>query len=360
MQASTSRTGVLAGSSSKATALSEGEFLITHTHTPTHKKHTHTHTHAHTHTHTHTHVRFKSGPPSPGDPAINFFDVAGSTLTITDDGKPLSKGKKFGFMVRFMQMTRFVERSFHLDSEEERDQWVRAYEDIKRCVMQQASARALTQQTSSVTPESASDDATSMEDFEMLKVLGKGTFGKVMLGKHKATGVLYAIKVLKKSVILAKDEVAHTMTENAVLQSTDHPFLTGLKFSFQTKDLLCFVMEYVNGGELFFHLSREKVFTEDRARVGCLALIHTHAHTYIRTHAFSMSYTHTFSLSLYLSISFTHAKTYTYLLSFTHTHTHTHISPHTHSSTLLRLCLRSRTCTSTTLFTATSSWRTSC
>lgn len=42
--------------------------------------------------------------------------------------------------------------------------------------------------------------------------------------------------------------------------------LAGLKYSFQTKDLLCFVMDYVNGGELFFHLSREKVFTEERAR----------------------------------------------------------------------------------------------
>jgi serine/threonine protein kinase len=69
-----------------------------------------------------------------------------------------------------------------------------------------------------------------------------GTFGKVMLAKEKATGELWAIKVLKKDVILAKDEVAHTMTENAVLQSTKHPFLTGLKCSFQTPDLLVFVM----------------------------------------------------------------------------------------------------------------------
>lgn len=126
----------------------------------------------------------------------------------------------------------------------------------------------------------------TIDDFEMLKVLGKGTFGKVMLAKEKATGQLFAIKVLKKEVILEKEEVAHTMTENTVLQSTNHPFLTGeslaltgwaagcswcglgLKYSFQTKELLCFVLEYVNGGELFFHLSREKVFTEDRARVG--------------------------------------------------------------------------------------------
>merc|ERR1719223_2634037 len=56
------------------------------------------------------------------------------------------------------------------------------------------------------------------------------------------------------------------MTESSVLKSTSHPFLAGLRCSFMSKDLLCFVMEYVNGGELFFHLSREKVFSEDRAR----------------------------------------------------------------------------------------------
>ncbi|MGC7556577.1 protein kinase domain-containing protein, partial [Pandoraea pneumonica] len=64
----------------------------------------------------------------------------------------------------------------------------------------------------------------------------------------------------------AKDEVAHTVTESRVLQNTRHPFLTALKYAFQTHDRLCFVMEYANGGELFFHLSRERVFTEDRAR----------------------------------------------------------------------------------------------
>ncbi|EDO25989.1 predicted protein, partial [Nematostella vectensis] len=63
-----------------------------------------------------------------------------------------------------------------------------------------------------------------------------------------------------------QDEVVHTLTENRVLQTTKHPFLTKLRYSFQTPDLLIFVMEYVNGGELFFHLSKERVFSEDRAR----------------------------------------------------------------------------------------------
>jgi len=101
----------------------------------------------------------------------------------------------------------------------------------------------------------------TFENFEFLKVLGKGTFGKVILCREKSSNHLYAIKILKKEVIIKKDEVEHTMTENRVLQSTRHPFLIGLKYSFTTQDRLCFVMEYVNGGELFFHLSRERQFT---------------------------------------------------------------------------------------------------
>lgn len=203
-------------------------------------------------------------PPNPGDGPVNFFEVTGSVLTLVDDKKAkATKDQKFGFMIRFMQMTRFVERSFHCDTEEDREEWMEKYKEVQKEVSSQSAAA----------PKPAADASSAGEekvytlaDFEMMKVLGKGTFGKVMLSKEKATGDVYAIKVLKKDVILAKDEVTHTLTENAVLQNTKHPFLTGLKCSFQTPELLIFVMEYVNGGELFFHLSRERIFSEERTR----------------------------------------------------------------------------------------------
>jgi serine/threonine protein kinase len=75
-----------------------------------------------------------------------------------------------------------------------------------------------------------------LENFEFLKVLGKGTFGKVILCREKASAKLYAIKILKKEVIIQKDEVAHTMSENRVLRNTNHPFLiVSLMWEYQTE-----------------------------------------------------------------------------------------------------------------------------
>ncbi len=102
-----------------------------------------------------------------------------------------------------------------------------------------------------------------------MKILGKGTFGKVILCREHSTKRLCAMKILKKSLIVEKNEIVHTETENKVMRSLKHPFITSLIYSFQTVDRLCLVMEYVNGGELFFHLSREKKFSECKARFYC-------------------------------------------------------------------------------------------
>jgi len=107
----------------------------------------------------------------------------------------------------------------------------------------------------------------SLDDFYLLKVIGKGSFGKVMLAKHKKTGKVFAVKVISKKAVKQRDEVKHVMAERNVLRSNaNHPFLVGLRYSFQTADKLYFVLDYVNGGELFFHLQKEKRFSEPRAR----------------------------------------------------------------------------------------------
>ncbi|XP_053571069.1 LOW QUALITY PROTEIN: serine/threonine-protein kinase Sgk3 [Bombina bombina] len=104
-------------------------------------------------------------------------------------------------------------------------------------------------------------------DFEYLKTLGKGSFGKVILTRRKLDSKYYAIKVLQKKVILNKKEQKHIMAErNVLLKNVKHPFLVGLHYSFQTSDQLFFVLDFVNGGELFFHLQRERYFAEPRAQ----------------------------------------------------------------------------------------------
>uniref|UniRef100_H2TDP8 Serum/glucocorticoid regulated kinase family member 3 n=1 Tax=Takifugu rubripes TaxID=31033 RepID=H2TDP8_TAKRU len=104
-------------------------------------------------------------------------------------------------------------------------------------------------------------------DFDFLKVIGKGSFGKVFLAKRKTDGKNYAVKVLQKKVILNRKEQKHIMAErNVLLKNVKHPFLVGLHYSFQTTDKLYFVLDFINGGELFFHLQKERTFPEPRAK----------------------------------------------------------------------------------------------
>lgn len=122
----------------------------------------------------------------------------------------------------------------------------------------------------------------SLDDFNPIKLIGRGSWGKVMLSREKSTGCLYAIKILKKQVIISQDEVGHTLTESRVLRTTTHPFLIALKYSFRDGERLCFVLEFAGGGELFYHLSQERVFTEEKSRfygaeiVSALGYLHAH------------------------------------------------------------------------------------
>ncbi|GAP84950.1 putative serine threonine-protein kinase psk1 [Rosellinia necatrix] len=105
------------------------------------------------------------------------------------------------------------------------------------------------------------------DDFEPLRCLGKGTYGTVLLVKQRNTGRLYAQKQFKKaSVVVHKKLVEQTKTERQILESVSrHPFVVNLYYAFQDHEKLYLILEYGQGGELFTHLSTEKMFSEPTA-----------------------------------------------------------------------------------------------
>ena len=109
----------------------------------------------------------------------------------------------------------------------------------------------------------------TIEDFAVLKVLGKGAFGKVMLVQRKddPQKSLYALKSLRKAELVKRGQIEHTATERHVLAAISCPFLVHLVFAFQTPDKLYMVLDYITGGEIFFWLKQQRRFSESRCKL---------------------------------------------------------------------------------------------
>ncbi|KYQ90455.1 putative protein serine/threonine kinase [Tieghemostelium lacteum] len=103
-------------------------------------------------------------------------------------------------------------------------------------------------------------------DFEILKVIGRGAFGEVSLVKQKATSSYYAMKRLKKSEMIKKEQAAHVRAERDVLATANTDWVVKLYNSFQDPDYLYLVMEYLPGGDMMSLLIKYDIFTEDQAR----------------------------------------------------------------------------------------------
>ncbi|EDW74189.2 uncharacterized protein Dwil_GK21803, isoform C [Drosophila willistoni] len=107
----------------------------------------------------------------------------------------------------------------------------------------------------------------SLSDFELIRVIGRGSYAKVLMVELRRTRRIYAMKVIKKALVTDDEDIDWVQTEKHVFETaSNHPFLVGLHSCFQTPSRLFFVIEFVRGGDLMYHMQRQRRLPEEHAR----------------------------------------------------------------------------------------------
>ncbi|XP_062116379.1 serine/threonine-protein kinase AtPK1/AtPK6-like [Humulus lupulus] len=161
-----------------------------------------------------------------------------------------------------------------LDEDEEEDE-----EDVDQVEESNPESRdpndVVCGEKTSQSPVGSSNVKIGPGDFEIMRVVGKGAFGKVFQVRKKnccngdgngGGDGIYAMKVMRKDTIIKKNHVDYMRAERDILTKVVHPFIVPLRYSFQTKSKLYLILDFVNGGHLFFQLYRQGIFSEDDAR----------------------------------------------------------------------------------------------
>lgn len=208
--------------------------------------------------------------------------------------------KKCSFKIRGSKLSRIYELTAAND--EEKEEWMRELQKVandewfeeEKAAAKKAAENKSTSSASTAKGQDSNateEDNTlfggkeerkkvGLDDFELLTVIGRGSFGKVMRVKHKETGEILAMKVLRKEMIVKENMVSHTKNEKNILQMINHPYICRLRYAFQTPEKLYLVLDFLSGGELFYHLKEETKFDVERAKFYTaqivLALEHLH------------------------------------------------------------------------------------
>jgi serine/threonine protein kinase len=239
----------------------------------------------------HSGIMYKKGPHFKASYKKRYFELSENKLTYYEDHntnkKPKGQIQLEGAQLDLSGVAKMKlkiatkERKYYLKTEtvSEFERWAASLEKaIKSQQQNGARAKQMREEISNARKSSIlvyqSDRSrslnlkkkVSLDDFEVLLLLGRGSFGKVMKVKHKPTGKIYAMKTIKKNLVAEANFVESTKSENVILRTINHPFIASLHFAFQTEEKLFLVLEYLSGGELFFHLQKEKKFSEDKAR----------------------------------------------------------------------------------------------
>ena len=106
----------------------------------------------------------------------------------------------------------------------------------------------------------------TVDDFTLLKVIGRGSYGKVFLVKKKGSEEVLAMKTLKKKEMIIRNQVLHIKTERKIMEMIDHPFIIKLEYAFQNRQKLYLLTKFCPGGELFFHIQKIQRFNEDATK----------------------------------------------------------------------------------------------
>jgi len=105
-----------------------------------------------------------------------------------------------------------------------------------------------------------------VDDFTILKVIGKGSYGKVLLVKKNKSEEVLAMKILRKKEMIIRNQVVHINNERKIMEMIDHPFIIKLKYAFQNRQKLYLLTDFCPGGELFYHIQKIKRFNELAAK----------------------------------------------------------------------------------------------
>lgn len=124
-----------------------------------------------------------------------------------------------------------------------------------------------------VDQRSSTYKAASLESFNTLKVVGRGSYGKVFMVEEKTTGRTFAMKVLKKGAISDERGKERVLTERDIIMNIRHPYIVTLHYSFQTTTKLFFILDFLNGGDLYTHIMNYGKFKENRAKFYAAELI---------------------------------------------------------------------------------------